>query len=469
MAITVTVGPYDETGFIRPGSLSAQMALGGRTTCSFSVRPNVAPSWVPVVGEPVVITRDTVTLYSGYVWSVNSRRLKGIDYTEADVVCVDNGYIADRRFAGERKWANVPSGDIATDIATLDLDSEGVGTTYVTDGPTIETFEVMGYPTAAEALTALAELSQMMWYIDENKELRWFSSSTLGYTAPFNVTADNIVSISKFESLEEYANDIIVKLPQTLLDIAIETFDTYHANYAPDGSRKQFGLLYPVGAAPTVVEIDNSISPSVFTSKTVGIQGVDTGKDWYWSQGSNWITQDGAGTPLPATTALEVTYQGIGASVVGETNLSEMSTRAAIEGGTGKHSRSFDQTKLLTRAQAAESATALLDTFDELPIVIEYETTTFHEPNADLIRPGMRQSVFVSGIDSDSPTQEFIVRSVKFQDKERWPDHIGVIVELVSGPLLQDMPALLKSLSSEGTNTIAGGGSSTNSIQISYA
>lgn len=441
MGITVTVGIYDETGFIRPGSLSAGRTLGGRTTCEFAVRPN-KDLWVPIVGEPVTIVRDGSTLFAGHVWSVRTRRVRAKEdgvpaWIEADVTCVDHVYIADRRVAGERKWANVTSGQIATDIANNDLNGEGIGTTFVTAGPTLETFEVGGYPSVTEALNSLADIVGMRWYIDESKELRWFNDSTLGYSAPFDVTTSNILSVEKYQSLEEYCNDVILKLPQSLREPATETFNASHPNYAPDGSRRQFAVPYPVAATPTV-KVDGA-------EKTVGLGGVDTGKDWYWNQGSNWITQEDGPAALTPAQTLEVTYVGTDGLTVGLTNLVEMGNRAAIEGGTGKHTRSFDQGASLTQAQASDSAAALLDTLDELPAVIQYETDTYQEPSADLIRPGHRQAVTVAGVEDGA---QYVVRSVRFQDRERWPQHIGVVVELVRGPLLQDFVGLLKSLTS---------------------
>ena len=471
MGVTVTIGGVDKTSFIRTGSLSAARALNSRATCDFAVRANLE-IYLPVVGEPVLIERDGGTLFGGFVWSVRTRRHKGVDLIEADITCVDNTYIADRRLAGERKWANVKSGAIVSAIVTADLDSEGVGSTFVTDGPDVETFEIAGYPTVTEALNSLAELTAMRWYIDEIKELRWFNDSTLGYDAPFDVTGGNITQISRYESLEEYANDIIVKIPQSLRASATEAFDVYTSPlsaYPPDGSRQQFGLVYPCASAPTINLVDYSVSPITVTAQTVGVQGVDTGKDWYWSQGSNWITQDSSGTPLPSTSGLEVTYVGIDALNVSSTNLAEMGNRAAVEGGSGKHSRSFDQAQQLTRAQAQASSDALLARLDSLPVVIEYTTSTYHDASADLLRPGMRQSVYVLGIDMGSPATEFIVRSVKFQDGERWPDHIWAVVELVGGPLLQDMPALLKSLGGGESVTVAATAADGGSVQIAYA
>lgn len=444
MPITVTIGATDQTAFIRSGSLSAQQALGSRTTCNFSVRAN-SELYVPVVGEPVSIDRDAVKLFAGFVWSVNIRRYKGIEYIDADVTCVDNTYITDRRVAGERDWSNVVSGQIVRDIIALDdLASEGVTDTLVTDGPTITSFSLRGFPTITEALEQLAGLAQMRWYIDENKALRWFSDSTLGYTAPFAVTADNIDTITKSDSLEEYANKIIVRIPQSLRASETETFDGATPNYATDGSRKTFFLPFPCGSAPTIAT--GTGSPATYTDKTVGIQDVDTGKDWYWSQGSNWITQDAGGTALTAAESLAVTYIGISSDVVTADNVTEINNRAAVEGGTGYHSRTYDQSQLLSIADAQAAADALLDTLDELPVVVEYRTTTYLESSADLMRPGMRQAVFVTGIDATSPVGQYVVRSVKFQDEERWPDHIGVVVELISGPLLKDMTGLLKSL-----------------------
>lgn len=460
MPITVTVGPYDETGFIATGSLSAQRALGGRTTCNFRVAPN-DDAWVPIVGEPIVIARDGSNLFAGFVWSVNSRRLKTGDVVtiEADVTCVDNAYIADRRVAGERQWASVSSSQIVADIITNDLAAEDIGGDYVATGPTIEKFEIAGYPTVTEALNALAEVASMRWYIDEGKQLRWFADGDAGYDAPFSITAANVTEISKTSSLEEYGNQIILRLPSYLRDSETQTFDNTDPNYPPDSSRQSFALLYPVASAPSIT-VDGAAA-------TVGIQGVDTGKDWYWSQGSNWITQDSGATPLTSSQVLAVTYVGSDAITVEASNTDEYTARAAIEGGSGKHTRVFDQAKMLTRAQADESAAAMLDLYGELPTSIEYTTSTYHESSADLLRPGMQQSVNVDGIDAASA--EYIVRSVKFQDGDRWPDHIWVVVELVRGPLLKDMPGLLKELSGGQSPSVSAGSASSLVGSISHA
>lgn len=85
---------------------------------------------------------------------------------------------------------------------------------------------------------------------------------------------------------------------------AIETVNMTWTNTStvggPNGERKTFYITSNVvRGLRTVTNIAvNGVS------RTVGIYGVDTGRDWYWLPGTRWITQDPQAPPLTASDTL---------------------------------------------------------------------------------------------------------------------------------------------------------------------
>src|SRR5258708_29667055 len=77
---------------------------------------------------------------------------------------------------------------------------------------------------------------------------------------------------------------------------------------------------------------------SGYVTKSVGIQGVDTGKDFYWSKGSPLITQDSAGTKLrgsPSNDLLKVVYIGEYPTVIVSSNYAQVSYEQGLDGTSG--------------------------------------------------------------------------------------------------------------------------------------
>lgn len=406
---------------IMRGTVSVAQALGGRWNCSFRVL-SLDGSYAPAVGAPVAVSWKTNLLYAGWIWSAQERLERGMALKTYDVVCVDFNFACDRRPAGTRAWQNMPAGTIVQDICNTDLAGEGIATTFISAGPTITgTYEIAGYPTVTEALNAVAARAKYYWYVDSLNQMRFFSSATAGYTAPFTAARANCSDISTYRSMEEYANKIILKLPQLMRPEETQQF-------VGDGATTSFGLAYPVASIP-VVKVDA-------TPQTVGIYGVDTGVQWYWSQGGNYISQDSLGTPLTLAQTLAVTYVGLEEITIAATNDTELTNRQAIEGGSGLHVRVIEWREQTNREQAEAKVAALLDTVDELPAVRVYRTNSELEPLLDTLKAGDQQTI--DGL-------QFLIRSVKWSDQSD-ADVLWLEAEGVRGPLLQDFSAMLKDL-----------------------
>src|SRR5690606_6218082 len=94
---------------------------------------------------------------------------------------------------------------------------------------------------------------------------------------------------------------------------------------------------------------------------SVGIRDIDTGKDFYWSKGSNEITQDASAAALLDSDILQVEYIGQYEMVLMREDLDEQDDRRNIEGGSGIYeSIQGDGVVLTTMASAQEYADALI-------------------------------------------------------------------------------------------------------------
>ena len=94
-----------------------------------------------------------------------------------------------------------------------------------------------------------------------------------------------------------------------------------------DGSATSWQMAYPLYSAPTITI--NSVVQSV------GIQGVDSGKSYYWQSGSTSISQDANATKLVSGTILNFSYVGTYLGTVTRDNLTEQAARASVEKNSG--------------------------------------------------------------------------------------------------------------------------------------
>lgn len=113
---------------------------------------------------------------------------------------------------------------------------------------------------------------------------------------------------------------------QTILNCTGTTATQTETKVA-DGTTTSWTMAYPLYSAPTI-----TVGGIV---KTVGKQGVDTGKDFYWQPGSNSIGQDTNAPKIPDGYILVFTYVGQFTTSVTVDNTAEQAARAAAEGGTG--------------------------------------------------------------------------------------------------------------------------------------
>ena len=249
--------------------------------------------------------------------------------------------------------------------------------TYIDDGPELEE-AVFNYIPVSQALDALAERSDMWWRIDEHRRLHFVERAK--YEAPFPAVKDNMEkgSVSVENSSAKYRNQQIIKGP---VDLTSPQPEIIHG----DGEQTTFTVGYPIAKVPTV-EVDTG---SGFVAQTVGIKGVETGKDWYWNGGDPTITQDSGGTPLRDIDRIRITYQGEFPILIVSRNNTAILDRQAIETvGTGIVEDVRNEPQQSTREAAFQLAAQLLEKYSvEDSRVLKYRTW---KPG---LQPGQIQTV----------------------------------------------------------------------------
>lgn len=156
----------------------------------------------------------------------------------------------------------------------------------VQPGPIISEF-TSNYETCAACMDALAQAANFFWQIDQNKVLWFVAPGTLA--APWDAVIPGRDIVRDNVTLErtnpQYRNRQYVLGGTDQTTTQVET-------RRGDGNTQVFTMSYAVSTVPTITV--NGVA------QTVGIGGVDTGKQWYWNGGKNEIFQDSGGTKLNA-------------------------------------------------------------------------------------------------------------------------------------------------------------------------
>ena len=253
----------------------------------------------------------------------------------------------------EPNWAGVPA-------STWELG----GTSSVQAGPTLAGTLVFNYKTATHAIDKIATLSGFYWYIDPYKRF-WFAAYSTN-AAPFTfdgTQADND-SLTLELANPLYRNGQWVVGHKEVTAAQTET-------RKGDGATRAFVFSFPLHQAPSSVTVNG-------VAKTVGKLGFDTGKDFYYAQGSDVLTQDNAGTLLISTDTLSMTYVGEFNSVAYSQDSAQVAMQAALEGGgsSGIVEDILVDKALVTVNQAFQSAAALLAKYATSGQIIKFVTKT---------------------------------------------------------------------------------------------
>ncbi len=400
---------------VRKHSLSISNRIEERSVAGFTV-VDVAESLSFPRGTPVWIYDTGSTLiFGGYVNSSKIVRMSPSKGRYHQIKCMDYHYAVDKRLVAE-SYLSQTCGFIVQDIFDNYLDEEGVTVGTIEAGPTLVE-AIFNYVRASDAFDSLAEKAGKIWYIDENKALYFVDRTTA--SAPFNVTGDDMM-----KGLSSLSNNNSQYRNRQYIRGGRDTTTQQTENFTGDAVTVAFTVGYPIVTVPTV-EV-NSVA------QTVGIKGLDTAKDCYWSKGDATIIFD---TAPGNTLDVEIVYFGQFDVLIVVENLVEIADQQTIEvTGTGIVEDMDDEPALNDADAAIDSGEAKVTRFgvDSKRLVYKTltlglepgQTQTITEPKLGLADDMLIESVDIRGF---GPEMIHTIRAVVGPEAGSWAKYFGTL------------------------------------------
>lgn len=352
------------------GSPLVEQRIEERSTAEFTIIDLLGTATFQR-GQPVALHDATGLIFGGVIDTPKKTAIAPSGGLYHPIRCTDWHYLADKRLVVAAWTVPTAAGTIVTTLHTDYLDDEGVTVGSIQDGPDIPEV-VFNYVTVAEALDALAEMAGYTWFIDEQKRLFFVDRAT--YLAPWNWSVATPKPAGSKARLSEgnplYRNQQYIRGGMGLTTAQVET-------RTGDDTVYNFVMRYPLAQEPAI-----EVAGALVDSADIGIKGLETGKDWYWSKGDNIISA----AAVPGDVALEFTYYGQYPLITLAKDDGAQIARAAIEGGTGiVETIAYEAHESGVSSQ--ESARAKLTDYCRDALKFHYPTTTSG------IRPGQLQVI----------------------------------------------------------------------------
>lgn len=296
MSFTITIGGTDRTAKVVWNKLRYRDNLNQQVdTLSFTTRRVGSDTFVPAVGQEVVLARNSSNLFGGVILRV-SEEVRASQIIEYSVECVDYSQYLKRKLVTKRYTATTVAAIIADLVTTYT--SDGITATNATSTLAIDSIS-FNRLTVAECLQKLADAVSYVWYVDASKDIHFFAKNT--ELAAFNLsdTSQNYIydSLSIVEDLSQIKNSVLVQGGET------ESASTRTEYHNGDGTRLQFPLSNKFSSLPTV-----NVGG---VTKTVGVEYLDDDASFQcmWNYNEKYLRFTAGNTPAAGTNNIETTQK----------------------------------------------------------------------------------------------------------------------------------------------------------------
>ena len=347
---SIAPGTADSLQFSTLNSLGGSLGVGN---------PYVDRFGAPKLGQPVyLVSSDGAVgdIFGGYIDSLTASSYPGVPGKPYawSAQCASWMGLAKRRVVPPpvpTTFTATAGDEVFRKIVLNYMPNDGVSVTSTT-APDI----TLACPVGAnvgqllDQVVSLISTQDTAWYWTADAWRNFILTTRTGTAAPWDVTDGEDLfagttpySQSITSTHNQMANTVYVIGQNTLIN-------TLNANFVGNGTATVFNTPVDVGAVPTITLNAGA--------QTVGILGVDTGKDWYWSQGSTAITQDAGGAVLAPSDELLVSYTPEIPAIAQDHNVVGLQQAQAIEATSGEYDYSFSLTQPILPADLLSMASA---------------------------------------------------------------------------------------------------------------
>lgn len=313
-------------------------------------------------GTGVRLTVDSTVLFVGFVNSTTEARL-GVDGSRrSDLECMDLHYLADKRVIANG-YTDTTAGAIVQDIITNILADEGITAGTIETGARVREL-TFNYITVANALTELAVRSGFYWRITPDGALDFREVEDPGGTAVDLETVALSDAISVKRHGQGYRNRQYVKGGTDLTEEQVEV------QYG-DGERRDFVVAFPLAVEPTV---EVSRNGGAWAAQTVGVAGLQSGRQWTWAYRSPGLSHLNTETVLGTVDRVRITYIGVFDVVARVDDDAQQAAQALLDGGSGIVENVLTDVNSASRTDSFAQASELLEYYSQPGLTVRFAT-----------------------------------------------------------------------------------------------
>jgi hypothetical protein len=353
MPIVVTIGgvPYDS---LYDKFEATQELTYKADVCSLNVRSNTE---IPKYSE-IIVTDGTNRKFAGIV--IGTTLIDSL-YNIWDVQGYDYSKQLDQRLVVEN-YTNKTGDYIVNDIITKYVDSSFTSTGVETGAPVID-FEQFNYIKVSEAIIRICERIGWQFYVDYNKDIKFFSASTVLEPAP-----EEITSINQIEGLE--ANVDVSDLRNLVTQIGGTYLSNDYTHEIKSDGIAEAWLLPHVPYDLSLMEVNE-------VPVTIGREGIDDPStvDFIYNAEQQRVTL-AAGTKPADGVTIAWTYKFRITIITQAENAASQAAIAAIQGGSGIYEDVIRDDTIITLEAAEAQAQGAINQFSDPFVSGSYITRT---------------------------------------------------------------------------------------------
>lgn len=363
MAITCTIADIDF--LVQDVSLQITEAGHSQALVTLVDSPEGTQFW-----DTVVLKQDGVRFFEGLM--IVSEFYSPDNYNESEfyytLTCMDYTGLTKYRTVAEVA-EDTTAGEAIVDYIMPILAEEGV-TIGLIDGDWEIERDVWGYMTIYDVMEHLRETAPgYVWYIDFDKKFYYYPKST-GEQVYLRDTDQysNYTRVRDFTGYRNIQHAIVSQMETQSQPLRVPS-------PLPDGTVQTFTLNFAIAKEPAIYINSVQVDPAY-----VGVNGIDTDSDdsdiqWFWSYGSNTITQASGRTPLAATDVLQVTYIGLRSGVVTHADYNKIQAKkVSTPDLSGKAEHVVTTGSFETVSQVSQYVSDLINTYGKRGSQLTFNT-----------------------------------------------------------------------------------------------
>lgn len=391
MAVVVTINGTDRSKSVQWKTLKVSNILTNQTDSASLdvVYESVGNAYKPVIGQVVTIAEGGTTIFAGPIVRISAQPLayKTILYS---IECTDYSRFLDRVLVVDVFEQQTVTQIIQSIISEYTTD--GFTTTNVDCGIEVE-YIAFNYETITDCLKQLADLTGYDWYVDENKDIHFFSKET--NTAPFSLTDTSgnweYASLRLRNDNTQIRNQIYVRGGEYL---GSEFTSVILANGTD--------TIYPLGYR--YQDFDVTLTGQKLT---VGTENIDNENNYdvMYNFQEKIIRFRESRKPSNGSD-IRVSGKPYVPVIVKITDAEAQADMAAVEGGDGIYESAIIDKSIESKEAARERATAEIDKYKDTIVECEFRTRTSG------LRAGQLMHLDIDSMDVDD---YYIINSVRYQ------------------------------------------------------